>query len=358
MMNIVLYDSRDHVRAISLYLEFNRCQHQRIDLWDVDSSRLTINAELIASSDTLLILDMHAFIEVITCEQSRLELELFLKNNLVWAWFDADGFVNLNRDRVRKVLDQLNLSIPMQGISLFLDAMPSRMHWINCLDKFCIRVFPVTMFMREVCRIRNSTVDKINARFDFLITTIQKPGRPHRRQLRDDLLQRPDLLSHGLVIHNRPTDTRAGDQPNHHWGDGFPSMDLYQLCWTEIVPETLYRDGYFFTEKTNKPISTKTPFFVVSTAGYLNYLRSQGFQTFNSLIDERYDLEHRMQDRIRLMLDQLDDVVKNGAESFYHAAKSILDHNHQRLAEIAGGWQYQMDTFIYQCLDEIKAFDH
>jgi hypothetical protein len=76
--------------------------------------------------------------------------------------------------------------------------------------------------------------------------------------------------------------------------------------------------------------------------------------TFSSLINESYDQQYRIQDRARLLVDQLEDIIKNGSESFYRASQHILDYNQAKLAEIVGLSQHDLDLCIKNCIDEIK----
>jgi len=66
----------------------------------------------------------------------------------------------------------------------------------------------------------------------------------------------------------------------------------YAQTGMEIVLETLFDDSRLhLTEKSLRPIACGKPFMLVATAGSLKYLRSYGFETFDDLIDESYDLE-------------------------------------------------------------------
>jgi hypothetical protein len=184
-----------------------------------------------------------------------------------------------------------------------------------------------------------------------MLTTIRKPGRLHRDILWNQLTAVDGLIDRG---HVRSGTKRIGTQPHQHtWRDGYPSMDLYQDSWLEIAPERLYRDGYFITEKTVKPIATKTPFLTVSTRFYLEYLRQQGFQTFGNIIDESYDRQPLVEDRVKLMLEQLQDIIRNGSEAFYKECVPVLEHNQTRLFEISGGKQYVVDIFIAKQLEQL-----
>ena len=67
-------------------------------------------------------------------------------------------------------------------------------------------------------------------------------------------------------------------------------LDDYNATRFEIVLETLFDDSrVHLTEKSLRPIACGQPFLLIATHGSLEYLRSYGFQTFDSIIDESYD---------------------------------------------------------------------
>lgn len=64
----------------------------------------------------------------------------------------------------------------------------------------------------------------------------------------------------------------------------------YASAGIEVVLETLFDDSRLhLTEKSLRPIACGKPFMLMATAGSLAYLRQYGFETFQDLIDERYD---------------------------------------------------------------------
>lgn len=64
----------------------------------------------------------------------------------------------------------------------------------------------------------------------------------------------------------------------------------YQQCAIDVVLETLFDDArVHLTEKILRPLACGQPFMLVGTAGSLATLRSYGFQTFGTWIDEGYD---------------------------------------------------------------------
>ena len=84
-----------------------------------------------------------------------------------------------------------------------------------------------------------------------------------------------------------------------------------------IVTETHFdNEVLFLSEKTYKPISIGMPFMSLGNPGTLNYLHELGFQTFSKWIDETYDLDLPLQERINIiakninMLNNLSNVDK------------------------------------------------
>jgi hypothetical protein len=64
----------------------------------------------------------------------------------------------------------------------------------------------------------------------------------------------------------------------------------YESTDIEVVLETLFDDSRLhFTEKILRPIALAQPFLLVGSHGGLDYLKSYGFKTFESIWDESYD---------------------------------------------------------------------
>ena len=92
------------------------------------------------------------------------------------------------------------------------------------------------------------------------------------------------------------------DQPNIH---GSASADIprtidaywpnndgpnFDAFWHIVTETVFYYDKLHLTEKIFKPIVSKQPFMLLAAPGNLAYLKSYGFKTFDSVIDESYDL--------------------------------------------------------------------
>lgn len=83
----------------------------------------------------------------------------------------------------------------------------------------------------------------------------------------------------------------------------------YPNCWNryqiEVVCETDPFGDFWFTEKLAKPLSTGKPFVLVSGPGTLDRIKSMGFETFGSVIDESYDLALTPTKRIHAIVNSL-----------------------------------------------------
>jgi hypothetical protein len=95
-------------------------------------------------------------------------------------------------------------------------------------------------------------------------------------------------------IHHGPytCDTLDAEQHNDH---SLTVNEHYTNAYFNLVLETHFdadgSGGTFLTEKTFKPIKNGQPFVLVAPAGSLQCLRDLGYRTFDSVLDNSYDLE-------------------------------------------------------------------
>lgn len=108
--------------------------------------------------------------------------------------------------------------------------------------------------------------------------------------------------------------TKTFDQDlvsKHHMGmiDWYDACRSYGNVWSqfqiEVVSETDSIDNFWFTEKTANCLATGKPFVLVSGQGSLQRLRDMGFQTFDSVLDEGYDLATHPYGRIQRIIATL-----------------------------------------------------
>lgn len=75
--------------------------------------------------------------------------------------------------------------------------------------------------------------------------------------------------------------------------------------WHIVTETVFYYDKLHLTEKIFKPIVSKQPFMLIGAPGNLEYLKSYGFKTFDSVIDESYDTIQDNDARIDAVVKQL-----------------------------------------------------
>ena len=109
-------------------------------------------------------------------------------------------------------------------------------------------------------------------------------------------------------------------------------VKIFDSAWYSIVSETLYQTAeLFITEKIGKRLMAKRVFVLFAAQGCLKYLRSQGFQTFDGIIDESYDSEPDDRRRFDMAWEQVKLLSTLDPVEVYQRADSILEHNYNLL---------------------------
>jgi hypothetical protein len=123
-----------------------------------------------------------------------------------------------------------------------------------------------------------------------------------------------------------------------------------------VPTETVYfGDRLHITEKTFKAIALEMPFVLVAPAGSLAYLREYGFQTFDGIFDESYDLElddvKRIEAVVRLLKD-LDDLSVAKRNDIHQACLPIVEHNYNHFYR--GGFESILWQELQEMLNEFR----
>jgi len=107
----------------------------------------------------------------------------------------------------------------------------------------------------------------------------------------------------------------------------------YNSTEIEVVLETLFDDDRLhLTEKSLRPIACAQPFIIAGTMGSLEYLRSYGFKTFDSVWDESYDLIGDPEKRLKTIVDLMKQIANWDQLTRQHKlsqAQIIADYNRQ-----------------------------
>ena len=118
--------------------------------------------------------------------------------------------------------------------------------------------------------------------------------------------------------------------------------DFYKWCQTPFVPHyensklsvvmetNMVDESYQLSEKIYKPIMTEHPFVVLGPVGYLDFLRSYGYETFGEWIDESYDKEQDVARRISMIANACDKFLKSDVNKFYIESAPVRSRNRER----------------------------
>ena len=116
-------------------------------------------------------------------------------------------------------------------------------------------------------------------------------------------------------------------------------MSWYNQIFIDVVCEKMITGQAFFpTEKTARPIASKTPFLVMAAPNYLKNLRKIGFKSFNKFWDESYDYQQGVQrvESIKAITDKLGKLSKTELDDLYHQMQPILQHNYDLYMRLTG----------------------
>jgi hypothetical protein len=81
----------------------------------------------------------------------------------------------------------------------------------------------------------------------------------------------------------------------------------------------------------------------------LHYLKQAGFQTFDSIINESYDLEVNDVRRWRMAFEQMQVLAQMDQQQVLERIQPIVAHNHQVLLQT--DWHKKMSQQVTQILD-------
>jgi len=138
----------------------------------------------------------------------------------------------------------------------------------------------------------------------------------------------PDL---DCILYSYRDKTLPNDSPrNHvHWQRYF-YPDWYNSTYFSLVVETkeqLPLNGIpFVTEKSFKPMAFQHPFQIHGAVGTLQYIKEQGFVTYDNVFDESYDLLAGT-DRLKKIQQNLREFNQ---EPYTAETLERIEHNHTR----------------------------
>ena len=169
--------------------------------------------------------------------------------------------------------------------------------------------------------------------------------RGHRRELAVRLSGMLDQMIWSFNAHGRQL---PGDlDPDHENYQRHFNPAWYDHTHFSIVAESQTDNPEMFvTEKTFKPMAFRHPFVVVAQAGVLDYLHTQGFETFDNLFDESYDTIPNTLERIQAVVH----TIKNyKPEPYDKLTYQKINHNHHHFFDQA----LVRDRFVKEIVEPI-----
>lgn len=149
-----------------------------------------------------------------------------------------------------------------------------------------------------------------NYEFEFYQNATIKPGPAERTYIKHELF-------------------------DNQWGEIYIEPAPYIDTYFSLVTETVFEYPYSFrTEKTAKVLAMGHPFIVAANTGFYRDLRNLGFRTFDTVIDESFDLVENHQDRMDRIYDVVQDLCNQDLTSFLKECRDICKYNQEHLKEI------------------------
>jgi hypothetical protein len=107
-----------------------------------------------------------------------------------------------------------------------------------------------------------------------------------------------------------------------------------------IITETDHDNTLsFFSEKTAKPLIARRLFIAFTGYKFLQNLRELGFQTFDSVIDESYDLILNDNDRYTAAFEQVKYLCTQDQFTILSKIQPVVEHNHNLI--MSTDWVYR-----------------
>lgn len=107
--------------------------------------------------------------------------------------------------------------------------------------------------------------------------------------------------------------------------------EIYTDSYIQIVTETNFKRDIFPTEKIINPMVVLQPFILFGAPGYLKYIKSLGFKTFDGFINESYDNEYDDTKRFEMIcqeIKRISELSLDEIHSWYHSILiPILEYN-------------------------------
>lgn len=197
---------------------------------------------------------------------------------------------------------------------------------------------------RSVAEIDLSNLNKpLNKR---LYISLNNRAHLHRCQM-IDFLCREKLLKKDAIISWHDKDSEVENYKFRYWkqkkltlSDNFSKRQdqhclpsEFDKVFLNLIAESTV-EGIFVTEKTYHSILASKPFVCLAAPGFHRFLKKQGFEMFEEIINYEFDVEIDLDKRIMMIVDQLKELKKQDYNELYRKIKPKLEYNKQKALQI------------------------
>jgi hypothetical protein len=89
----------------------------------------------------------------------------------------------------------------------------------------------------------------------------------------------------------------------------------------------------FVSEKSFKPMAFQHPYMICGMSGTVQYLKSLGFESFENLFDETYDLQENFYHRLNTIVSNIE--IFDQSRSFDSLTQEKIQHNYNKFYDIS-----------------------
>ena len=204
-----------------------------------------------------------------------------------------------------------------------------RIYTLLMMHKHGILEHGMTSLNSQV-RYPNVQLSEVKDDFAPHFRTLLPPTRINDRLVLDNQQQHYYHKNYNLI--NQQHRHQDIDPSSVHKVQVNPLKFIQRALW-HVVNDSVGDYPYaMFTEKIIHAILQKRPFVLLGSRGSLALLKSLGFKTFNSWIDESYDLESTFANRSERAVQQLIPFTKlsqHQLQQVCHEMQPILDYNYE-----------------------------
>ena len=119
-----------------------------------------------------------------------------------------------------------------------------------------------------------------------------------------------------------------------------------------LVAETTIGPGIFTTEKTWKAIAASVPFVMWGNPGTMNFLKQQGIDIYDDVIDHKYyDTEEDAELRLDKLYKVIDDLILQGVDKIYNQLLDRVINNQKQFFK-----NNFNQTYLHSLTNAIKQY--